>query len=131
MAIDLGVAAEFDANLVRNVGSGDGAKRLPGLAGFEFKIELQLVQAARHFLRLVQLGSFTRRALGFEDIDALERGGGFLDGLALRDQEIPGEPGPDFYDVGLGSEAGDFFGEDDFGRGHGGKGRMLVGKRVA
>jgi hypothetical protein len=72
------------------------------------------------------------RASSCEDVDAAQGRGCDFECLAARDEEIAGETGFDFHDVGFDAEIVDLFGKDYFGSRHNWKfGKMIRTKKGA
>jgi hypothetical protein len=48
----------------------------------------------------------------------------------VGDEKVSGVAGLDFHNVSLGTQVGNFLDKDDFGRRHGEKRLVVIGKRV-
>ena len=115
------IAAEFRLNPIRQIGGRHRTESLARLAGLDLDRDLQLVDAAGKFLRVIELLRLALCTLRLQRIDASQVDLRLLQRLLLRDQEIPRKSGANANDVRLGAEIVNLFGEDDLLKGHDGK----------
>ena len=103
-----------------DIDAGHGAECLAALAGGKGELRSDFGNTGGDFLEGEQFLTLAAHAGRLKGFHVAEVGTGGLVGLALGNEEIAGIAGADFDDVGFGTEAFDFFFEDDLCVGHGG-----------
>ena len=128
-----GVAVDGDSSgfeFLMDVHVRDGAECLAALARGKGEGRFEFADLGGELLGDDDFLGFALGTAGLEGFDVAEVCLGRFVCLALWDEVVTGVSGADFYNIGFGSKAFDFFFEDDLCVGHGGRGLFGNGGRI-